>query len=440
MTDSERNLYLRRLRFPDDLERPFQSGYYTRYRRTLRFLSLLFCALACLFIVRDLFREIEYARILIGFGIPILLFLALFALTFLRGFERYWQPYFVLASVLVMPLILSVNAQHIRESEFYITDKARMSNFLAVLLVYVVAFSVIRLQFLWATLMYMAFIGAGIWIGGTCLQASAEVMWDFCQLAFVVQLALMLTALVQERLHRDAFLANHLLDLERAKSERLLMNVLPAAIAARLKDSVEIIADDHPEVTVLFADVSDFTPFAANRPAREVLHYLNEIFSRFDRRVEEHGLEKIKTVGDCYMAIAGAPTPRADHLEATVRLALEMREETERLSREWGFPVRCKIGLHAGPLVAGVIGEKRFLYDVWGDTVNTASRLETHGVAGKIQVSRDVAERLAGTFTVTRRGIIEVKGKGELETYFLEGEIAPPSPETQEKEAAASLS
>jgi class 3 adenylate cyclase len=180
-----------------------------------------------------------------------------------------------------------------------------------------------------------------------------------------------------------------------------------------------MIADDHPEVTVLFADIAGFTPWAAGKPAREVLEFLNRVFSRFDQLVEVHGLEKIKTVGDCYMVVAGAPEARADHVEAAARLALDLTAEARRISAESGAPIQLRIGIHTGPLAAGVIGEKRYLYDVWGDTVNTASRLESQGVPGGIQVSAEVAERLRGKFILEPRGTVELKGKGLVEAYLL---------------------
>jgi class 3 adenylate cyclase len=153
-----------------------------------------------------------------------------------------------------------------------------------------------------------------------------------------------------------------------------------------------------------------------------VLEFLNRVFSRFDQLVEAHRLEKIKTIGDCYMVVAGAPEARVDHVEAAARLALEMTAESERMSVQHGTLIRFRIGIHTGPLAAGVIGEKRFLYDVWGDTVNTASRLESQGVPGGIQVSKEVAERLQGKFILEPRGTVELKGKGPVETHLVVGE------------------
>lgn len=267
-------------------------------------------------------------------------------------------------------------------------------------------------------------VAVSLWGALTQLRLPpSDLFVNYAGLVFPALTIVLYGAYSFERAQRSAFLSNHLLERERAKSEALLRNTLPDLIVDRLKASQDPIADDHLEATVLFADIADFTPWSADRSAREVLEFLNEVFSRFDRLVASHGLEKIKTIGDCYMVIAGAPQPRQDHVEAAARLAMAMQAEAERLSRERGVPVRFRIGLHAGPLVAGVIGENRFLYDVWGDTVNTASRLESHGVPGTIQVSAEVARKLHGSFDLRRRGTIDPKGKGPVESYFLEGEL-----------------
>jgi adenylate cyclase len=208
---------------------------------------------------------------------------------------------------------------------------------------------------------------------------------------------------------------------EREKSERLLLNVLPEAIAARLKESTGIIAEGFPDVTVLFADIVGFTPLARTMEPEALVELLNELFTRFDALAASHGLEKIKTIGDAYMVAGGLPTPRPDHAEAVADMALAMREAVERVSRETGHPLAIRIGIDTGPVVAGVIGQAKFTYDLWGDTVNTASRMESHGVPGSIQVTERTFERLRTRYILTQRGSIEVKGKGEMRTYLLEG-------------------
>ena len=211
------------------------------------------------------------------------------------------------------------------------------------------------------------------------------------------------------------------LRVEREKSERLLLNVLPKTIADRLKQGETTIADSFPDVTVLFADLGDFTRLAAEVPAPELVHLLNEIFSKFDWLAELHLLEKIKTIGDAYMVVGGLPTPRPDHVEAVAEMALDMQKVVTKLHVADGKGFDLRIGISTGPVVAGIIGSKKFIYDLWGDTVNIASRMESLGQLGAIQVSESTYERLKDKYTFERRGKIEVKGKGKMTTYFLTG-------------------
>jgi adenylate cyclase len=222
------------------------------------------------------------------------------------------------------------------------------------------------------------------------------------------------------------------LQAEQEKSERLLLNILPVPIAARLKESPDVIADGFKGVTVLFADIVEFTPLADSLSPEEVVALLNRLFSAFDELTQRHDLEKIKTIGDAYMVAAGLPIPRPDHAEAVAEMALDMREEADRCGRELGLPLAIRIGIDSGPVVAGVIGRRKFSYDLWGDTVNTASRMESHGLAGQIQVTGRAYERLRGRYELRERGELAVKGKGPMTTYFLVGRVpsAPPADTT----------
>jgi adenylate cyclase len=211
--------------------------------------------------------------------------------------------------------------------------------------------------------------------------------------------------------------AHRLLAEEQKRSERLLLSIFPRPIAERLKVSQGVIAERSEEVSVLFADITGFTPAAERLPAEEVVVLLNEIFSAFDELVAAHGLEKIKTIGDGYLVAAGIPTPRADHAEATARLALAMRQTLAELPAAAGLSLR--VGIDSGPVVAGVIGRSKFGYDLWGDTVNTASRMQSHAPAGAIQVTERTYGRLAEGFALERRPGVSVKGKGEMTTYLL---------------------
>ncbi len=219
----------------------------------------------------------------------------------------------------------------------------------------------------------------------------------------------------------EAVRTRRALALEQERSERLLLNILPAPIAARLKQHQEVIADAFAEVTVLFADIVDFTRRSQQIPPAQVVATLNELFSAFDRLTQDHGLEKIKTIGDAYMVAGGLPEPRPDHAQAVAELALAMRDEVARRCDPSGRPLAVRIGIDTGPVVAGVIGTSKFSYDLWGDTVNTASRMEAEGVAGCVQVTARTYQRLRYGYRLERRGSIRVKGKGEMVTYFLLG-------------------
>jgi adenylate cyclase len=207
------------------------------------------------------------------------------------------------------------------------------------------------------------------------------------------------------------------LRVEQEKSEVLLMNILPRSIAERLKVASQTIADHFDSASILFADVVDFTPLAQRLPAAEVVAILDQLFSGFDTLVERHGLEKIKTIGDCYMAAAGVPDPSPDHARRAALLALDMREAVVTSAGSDGFGLELRIGINSGPVIAGVIGSKRFLYDLWGDAVNTASRMESHGTPGEIQITGATYELLKDEFLCRRRGTIAIKGRGQMETW-----------------------
>jgi guanylate cyclase len=220
------------------------------------------------------------------------------------------------------------------------------------------------------------------------------------------------------RQRRDALAA---LRDEQARSESLLLNILPQSIAERLKVETRTIADQITSASILFADVVDFTPLSDRLPAAEVVAMLDDLFSHFDGLAERHGLEKIKTIGDCYMVAAGVPSPRPDHARALALMALDMQAAMHSAEEVGHLGLDLRVGINSGPVVAGVIGRKRFLYDLWGDAVNTASRMESHGTSGRIQITRATKDLLADEFVCEPRGPISVKGKGEIEAWYLVG-------------------
>ncbi len=205
------------------------------------------------------------------------------------------------------------------------------------------------------------------------------------------------------------------------ENERLLLNILPEPIARRLREGEPLIADRHDDVTLLFADIVEFTRLSATLSPSELVQTLNEVFTVFDELVERHALEKVKTIGDAYMVVGGLTEPGADHTERVASMALELAGSIRAIPAAVRLGIDFRIGINCGPVIAGVIGTKKFIYDVWGDTVNVASRMESLGVPGRIQVTDRVRERLGDAFSFESRGLIEVKGKGRLPAWFLTG-------------------
>jgi adenylate cyclase len=235
-------------------------------------------------------------------------------------------------------------------------------------------------------------------------------------LELVSAVATQLGALIQRKQAEEA------LRLQQKQTERLLLNILPKPIAERLQKEQKLIADHFDEVSVLFADLVGFTEFSAHKTPTQLVEILNGIFCEFDRLSESHGLEKIKTIGDAYMVVGGLPTARGDHAQAIALLALEMQSALTQFNLKIGESFQLRIGMHSGSVVAGIIGISKFSYDLWGDTVNVASRMESNGMPGKIQVTGATYERLKEQFIFEERGMIEVKGKGKMLTYWLIGE------------------
>ena len=221
---------------------------------------------------------------------------------------------------------------------------------------------------------------------------------------------------------REIVRAEAAMELEYERSEALLANILPASVADRLKDPARnIIADKYDDASVLFADIAGFTERASDMEPDQLILFLDKLYGDFDALVDKHGLEKIKVSGDSYMVVSGVPQPRADHVEALAALALDMADAASLLKDARGDALPLRIGLASGPVVAGVVGSRRFFYDVWGDAVNVASRMETTDSVGRIQVPEDVYQRLKDDFVLQERGVIQVKGKGVMHTWYLIG-------------------
>jgi guanylate cyclase len=281
-------------------------------------------------------------------------------------------------------------------------------------------FNDVRSAVRWYLAWVVVFLGSGIAgeiIGPVWEPVPRWFTTTMLALNIVVGGALVFTLLAVFASQRSAALAA--LRVEQAKAENLLLNILPSSIADKLKAQTQPIADQFVSASILFADVVDFTPWSEQLEPADVVGYLDHLFSHFDELAERYGLEKIKTIGDCYMVAAGVPTPRPDHAPALALMALDMLEAMRSNDEVGHLGLELRVGINSGPVVAGVIGRKRFLYDLWGDAVNTASRMESHGTPGRIQITRATYELLADEFECEPRGPVAVKGKGEIEAWYL---------------------
>ena len=364
-----------------------------------------------------------YTRVVrYGFGLPITLFGLAVSFAPMKTFRRVWAAtmcvsgFAGLGLIPVIPCVLALTVPSWRLTDdlwtFFLTMVASVMG--------VLLFCLGTLRFFQATataaayvVLYSAVIGA---LGMSARGLVCAVISTGC-----ATLGGAFGAYRVERYRRRLFLEQRQLAAERAKSESLLRNVLPLAIAERLKSDPSHIADGFAEVTILFADIVGFTDLSARLSPSEVVAMLNRLFTAFDDLADKHGLEKIKTIGDAYMVVGGLPDVREDHAVAVVSMALEMREAVGHVSGATGHTLKVRIGVNTGPVVAGVIGKKKFAYDLWGDAVNTASRMESHGQEGEIQITESTRTRVKDTFDLEARGLIHVKGKGDMPAWLVRG-------------------
>ncbi len=340
-----------------------------------------------------------------------------FGLTFSRFFRHYAQPILAAITLLAGLGIVAIIA---------LADQAGGALYYAgLILVLFMAYTLLQLRSAYVTVTCILIMAAYEWLA--VIKATPALILLSNNFFFFSANAIgMLAGYTLERSVRTDFLQRRVIETQRQEADKLLRNVLPEDIARRLKADAGAIADYVPDVTVLFADFVGFTTLCERLAPAALLHLLNEMFTAFDLLADKHGLEKIKTIGDAYMIAGGVPRQLEGHCEAVAEMALEMLDATARLEKKLGLPLRIRIGIHCGPVIAGVIGLKKLSYDLWGDTVNTASRLETHGLPGSIQVSHTLRERLRGKFEFEDRGVIELKGKGPVGVFLLTGVAVSP--------------
>lgn len=353
----------------------------------------------------------EQETAIFGFLVSIPFFLNL---VFLRRTRRFRVHFYIFALLnMLIPFYASAAF-----GGFNINSPNLMASFLSLLLVVLIFYrrEIIGWFLVYATLVILSGFLEPIFNVPENILPSITFDNIFTTLLVVIIILLTLNYYKREK--------NSALDLlaqEQEKSENLLLNILPKQIVDTLKVEEQVIANKYEEASILFADLVGFTPMTAQMKPTEVVKFLNQIYSHFDTLEEKYGVEKIRTIGDSYMVASGVPEPRQDHAEALAMMALDMAAYIRVFPSQNGATVDVRIGINSGPIVAGVIGQKKFHYDVWGDTVNTASRMESHSVAGKIQVTRSTYELLKDEFLFDSRGEIDVKGKGQMETWFLIG-------------------
>lgn len=425
------------LRFADpEFEKAFRAHYFRQTLASVRSAYLLGVFLWGVwgFMVQRYLGQDRALDQILRYGVFIPLLLVGLALSFTRAFQRFWE-------IQVMVILFITAATWIA----YVAAIDSMPvdyGYVGLILILAVGFTLLRLRFVLVALswppMMIYYLAAGWnfdYLSGRRLTLVVFYFVSFWVLGMVAAYTL-------ERNTRLLFLRERQLDREHQRSENLLLNILPKAIVDRLKARQEDpeggrLAEGLPDVTVLFVDAAGFTQQAEKTSPDELVAALDDLFTKLDELADRFGLEKIKTVGDAYMAVAGAPHPRPDHAEAAADMALAIFEAIEGSRWPSGDPVSVRMGIASGPVVAGVIGHRKFAYDLWGDTVNLASRLESHGRPGRILVSDGVVERLRDRYAFGRRQIVDLKGKGPTPVRFLTGRTASPGPGDDAPEVAA---
>lgn len=413
--------YADKLRFPPEVEEQFREDYQVNTIGTTRFALLLGIVLYSLFGILDVYAAPISKNVIwiIRYTIVAPFFTLVLILSYSERYQKHIQ-FLVCLAVIVSGFGVIAGTTIVLEVEF-----ASRFYFSGLLLVSMWAYGLSRLQFRYAVLANLVILVGYEYINIVIKQ---QLDTETGTLIFILHnffflganVIGMFTSYYLERYTRRDFLQKYAIQEQRNQADKLLYNVLPEQIAERLKQSRETIAEEFESASVLFADIVNFTPISARFGPLEVVEMLNEIFSRFDELVDKYGVEKIQVAGDGYMVAAGVPTPRPDHAAVIAQLALDMLDCVKTGNFLGGkHPVEIRIGLNTGSLIAGVIGRKKYFYALWGDMVNTASRMESHGESGKIQITRAMYELIKDEFECEYIGKIAIKGKGRMEAWHL---------------------
>ena len=414
--------YADKLRFPDEIEAQFRKDYQTNTIGTTRLALVLGLILYSLFGILDVYaipisKDIVW---IIRYGIVAPVMIMAFTASYVKPLQKHTQIFLCIAAAisgLGIVAMISITTEAEFGNRFYFTGLILISMW---------AYSLTRLRFWYAVLANLVImIGyefASIEMKRLLETETGIVIFTMHNFFFLgANVIGMFGSYFLERYTRRDFLQKYTIQAQRDQADKLLYNVLPERIAEKLKQSNETIAEEFKEASVLFADIVNFTPISARFGPYEVVDMLNELFSHFDELVDKYGVEKIQVAGDGYMVAAGVPAPRPDHATVLAQLALDMLEYVKREEFLGGRHIEIRIGLNSGSLIAGVIGRKKYFYALWGDMVNTASRMESHGESGKIQITRDTYELVKDEFECEYIGEITVKGKGRMEAWHLLG-------------------
>lgn len=411
----------KRLRFPEDIEKHFREDYHVNTISSTRIALILGIALYSLFGILDFYAAplSRQSIWIVRFGVVIPLMAASLILAYIPRLRHFIQPavcFTVIAAGLGVDYMISITNEVEFGNRFYVTG---------LLLISLWSYGLARLRFWYAVFANLIIVLGYEYVAITIKHLpdteTGTVIFILNNFFFIgSNIVGMVTSYTLERYTRKDFLQKLTIRFQRDQAEKLLYNLMPKRVAEKLKEGSETIAEEFASASILFADVVNFTPISARFGPHAVVNLLNDLFSRFDELVEKHGAEKIQVAGDGYMVAAGVPTPRPDHATVLARLAVDMLDCVRSGHYLDGrHPIEIRIGMNSGSVIGAVIGRRRYYYTLWGDTVNTASRMQSHGSSGRIQITRATYELLKDEFECEYIGEIPIKGKGQMEVWHL---------------------